>query len=67
VGLRRDDDQIILTVADDGIGLPAGLDYRQTESLGLQLVTILAQQLDAAVDVDTSSGTRFRIAFHDHA
>ncbi len=67
VTLRRDDDQIVLAVGDDGVGLPEGLDYRQTESLGLQLVTILAQQLGAAIDLDRSSGTRFTIAFHDQA
>lgn len=65
VRLRQQEDRIVLTIADDGVGLPEGLDYRHTESLGLQLVTILAQQLDATVDVDGSVGTRFTIAFRD--
>jgi two-component sensor histidine kinase len=63
----RQDDRIVLTIADDGVGLPEGLDHRHTESLGLQLVTILAQQLGATIDVDRSAGTRFTIAFRDES
>jgi PAS domain S-box-containing protein len=64
---RHDESTIALTVGDDGVGLPEGLDYRQTESLGLQLVTILAEQIDATIDLDTGSGTRFTIVFPDGA
>ncbi len=50
-----------LTVADDGVGLPPGLDYRRTRSLGLQLVCTLARQLSASVVVEQAGGTAFRI------
>jgi two-component sensor histidine kinase len=53
-----------LNVKDNGIGLPAGFKWQSTESLGLQLVTMLAQrQLDGSVEVETSQGTNFRIQF----
>ncbi|MBI5688074.1 MAG: PAS domain S-box protein [Verrucomicrobia bacterium] len=55
--------EIVLTVADDGVGLPAGLDVHQTETLGHQLVFMLAEKLHGTVDVAQNHGTVFRIAF----
>jgi two-component sensor histidine kinase/ABC-type nitrate/sulfonate/bicarbonate transport system substrate-binding protein len=54
----------ILTVADNGIGLPAGLDWRQVPSLGLVLVRMLGQhQLRGRIDVDCAAGTVFTLRF----
>jgi PAS domain S-box-containing protein len=57
------DDQIKLNVADDGIGLPQGLDIGQTETLGLKLVTILTDKLKGSVEVIRDPGTTFYIMF----
>ena len=54
-----------LTVADDGVGLPAGFDFAQTNSLGLQIVGLLVQQLDGTIEVDGRQGSRFAIAFRE--
>ena len=56
-------EQIVLRVADDGVGLPARLDIRQTETLGHQLVFMLAEKLRGAVEVTRDQGTAFRITF----
>ena len=56
-------DQIVLRVADDGVGLPAQLDIRQTETLGHQLVFMLAEKLRGSVDVKRNGGTEFCIVF----
>lgn len=65
VGLRqKPDGEIELTVGDNGIGLPKDMDVRKTESLGLQLVTSLAEnQLKGKVEVVRGEGTFFRIGF----
>ena len=52
-----------LTVSDNGVGIPDGLDLRNAESLGMQLVSSLADQLGATVEIDGSRGTRFTITF----
>jgi two-component sensor histidine kinase len=56
-------EQFALSVADDGVGLPKGLDYRQTTTLGLQLVTALANQLNGTVELEQEGGTLFRVTF----
>lgn len=57
VSLRSDaEGRVCLRVRDNGAGLPAGLDWRQADSLGLRLVQMLAGQLHATVEVVTSEG-----------
>jgi two-component sensor histidine kinase len=52
-----------LTIEDDGIGIPADIDPRNTVSLGLDLVTTFADQLNAEVDIARVAGTSFRFRF----
>lgn len=66
IGVKRGPDEtIILRVADDGIGLPKDLDFRQSESLGLQIVNLLVGQLEAAIDLDRTNGTAFTLTFRE--
>jgi PAS domain S-box-containing protein len=53
----------ILTVGDDGIGLPENFDYRNTKSLGLRLVCNLTEQLDGELELKQAKGTLFQITF----
>ncbi len=54
----------ILTVSDNGVGLPPGLDWQTTDSLGLKLVKIWAvHQLKGQLDIDTRDGTTFTVTF----
>jgi two-component sensor histidine kinase len=52
-----------LVVEDDGVGMPAGLDPRNTVSLGLDLVITFAEQLNAAVTIKRENGTHFGFRF----
>ena len=58
-------DEIRLIVKDNGKGLPNNFDFRKTESLGLQLVTTLVEQIDGTVNCETKKGkgTAFIIEF----
>jgi two-component sensor histidine kinase/PAS domain-containing protein len=55
--------QVRLSVRDNGVGLPDGLDWREAKSLGLRLVQMLAKQLGATVEAGSNNGTKFEIAF----
>jgi PAS domain S-box-containing protein len=64
VALKRSaDGSLLFSVADNGIGLPDTLDIRNTESFGLQLVMLLVDQVQGALRIDRTSGTRFELAF----
>jgi PAS domain S-box-containing protein len=63
IGLSLDDGNFSLTVGDNGVGLPQGLELRDTASLGLRLVRTLANQLKGAVELDRDAGTTFIITF----
>jgi PAS domain S-box-containing protein len=66
ISLRSNADGVYnLTVNDNGVGLPSGLDVYQTETLGMQLITILAAQLGGKLDVELNGGTCFHIQFSD--
>jgi two-component system, sensor histidine kinase PdtaS len=64
VSLTEGPEEILeLTVKDDGVGIPPGIDPRNTVSLGLDLVTTFAEQLNAEVDIGREGGTSFRFRF----
>jgi PAS domain S-box-containing protein len=68
VQLRREvPGQLRLMVRDDGVGFPAGVDYRSTMSLGLQLVNSLARQLGATVEMHSGPGTTFELRLSEGA
>lgn len=56
---------VSVSVSDNGIGLPAALEPGGSETLGLQLVYMLADQLHGVVTVLRNKGTEFRISFEN--
>jgi two-component sensor histidine kinase len=58
------DHELELEVSDNGVGIPEGINPKNTSTLGLKLVTSLVQdQLDGKIELDRSQGTRFSITF----
>jgi two-component sensor histidine kinase len=55
--------QVTLVVSDTGIGLPTELDFPNAESLGLQLISTLTEQLDGTLVLDRGNGTVFTLIF----
>jgi len=58
-------EEYTLTVTDDGIGFPEGMDHQSTETFGLQLVEMLAEQLHGTMELDRNKGTSFKIIFKE--
>jgi two-component sensor histidine kinase len=54
---------MVLVIHDTGVGFPAHMDFRHTNSLGLQLVCLLTEQLGGSIDLDRTSGTRWTLRF----
>jgi len=64
MGLSAENDKnIIIEISDDGVGIPQNIDLRATTTLGLQLVTMLADQIDADLTLERDRGTRYTIEF----
>jgi len=58
-----EDGQIQVIVADNGAGFPPHIDFRETSTLGMQLVRALTEQIEAAIELRRDRGTEFRISF----
>ena len=54
---------LILTVSDNGIGFPAHIDFRNTESVGLSLLVKLVEQINGSMELIRENGTIFSITF----
>jgi len=54
---------IYLTVRDNEMGLPKNIDFRNTESLGLQLVMTLTEQIGGEITLDNSRDAKYDITF----
>jgi PAS domain S-box-containing protein len=58
-------DGYVLRVKDDGMGFPETLDFRKTETLGMQIVSTLVSQIDGSIDLAREMGTEFIIHFEE--
>jgi len=64
VNMIVDGDYLTLLIGDNGIGLPKGIDFKNTDSLGLQIVTTLVEQLYGTIELDkTKKGTNYIVRF----
>ncbi|MEX1212343.1 MAG: PAS domain S-box protein [Balneolaceae bacterium] len=62
--MTQNEDQVHLQIEDDGVGLPEDFETARKKSLGLQLVDLLASQLEAKHTFDsTGQGSRFELHF----
>ncbi|WP_424358374.1 histidine kinase N-terminal 7TM domain-containing protein [Methanocella sp. MCL-LM] len=67
VRLTKEEDTYNLSVADDGVGMPPHINFREATSLGFQLVNLLVDQLDGKIELEQSPGTKFNITFRERA
>ena len=69
LALRREaDGACVLEVSDFGVGLPAGLDFDSTSSLGLRLIRSLTRQIDGNFVLRPNNpGTQALLTLHPEA
>jgi PAS domain S-box-containing protein len=66
VDISRDDFRIKLKIGDDGVGFPKDFDRETSDSLGLELIELLGQQLEGRVQKEEDGkkeGTWWKIEF----
>jgi two-component sensor histidine kinase len=54
---------ISITIADSGVGLPAGLDWLHADSVGSKIIRVLTKQLGGTLELDSQSGVSFTLRF----
>ena len=61
--VKENEATYILTIKDDGVGLPEGFDIKQLKSIGFDLIHGLARQLKGKLVVNSVTGTEIKITF----
>jgi PAS domain S-box-containing protein len=65
VVLAREEDKILLSVADDGPGVPPGFDWQASDSLGMMLIQTLSKQIKAELVMSGPPGTCYTLHFKE--
>jgi two-component sensor histidine kinase len=63
LSIKKDNDLISLTVADNGKGIQSTTLPERSNSLGLQLIKSFSEKLNAKIDISNTEGTTFKISF----
>jgi PAS domain S-box-containing protein len=63
ISIIKDGEKYELVVQDDGVGFPPEIDFKKTESLGLQLIITLVEQMGGDIFLIRDHGTKFVINF----
>lgn len=63
IKLISESEKISLSLADDGIGIPENIKIDKTDTLGLQLVSTLVEQIEGKLHLEQKNGTKFIISF----
>ncbi len=60
---QNEEKRIYLKIKDNGIGFPQNRDFRNTNSMGFQVVCTLIRQLKGSIQIDRTEGTTFDLNF----
>ena len=64
--LNNGDNRITIIVADNGLGFPSEIDFKNTQTFGLLLVNTYVEQLGGTIELNTENGSEFKIVFNEH-
>jgi len=57
------DSQIMLSIADNGKGLPSDFDQKMGTSMGMEMLQGLTDDLGGSLSIETNSGTHIKVIF----
>ena len=63
ISLQKQATEICLSVSDNGIGLPADLDVKKSNSFGLKLINLLTEELNGHLEMTNENGSHWKIVF----
>ena len=63
---KHEENEFVLIVSDNGIGLPENFNPQDTDSLGLKLVSSIVSQINGSIEIVGTNGTQVKIVFKDN-
>jgi len=63
ISVKNSDNKVLLTVQDNGNGIPASVNFEISSSFGLQLVYALSQQLAGTIHIERGHGSKVVLEF----
>ena len=66
VRLSAENGQVLLSIADNGAGIPAEITEANTDTLGIKLIYLLASQVGGTLELDRTAGTCFTLRFRSN-
>jgi two-component sensor histidine kinase len=61
VCMKKNNNELLLQVKDNGVGLPPGFKPERTLSFGYEMINAFAQKLKARMNIDGKNGTDVQI------
>ncbi len=66
IKLKEENNQIYITISDNGMGINDKINFKNPDSLGLQLVQTLVDQLEGTLEIKRRNGLEIGIQFNYH-
>jgi len=63
IELKKTDNKCIFIISDNGVGMPKHFDANNSNTLGLELIHSLVEQLDGTIKISSKNGTKFHLEF----
>jgi len=64
ITVKKSDKKVIMSVQDNGNGIPVSVNFEQSTGFGLQLVYALSQQLDGTIRIERGNGSKVILDFN---
>jgi len=63
ISLQQTDTKYMLSIEDNGKGLPTGFEHERDGHLGMQLIYMLTQQFNGTITMESKKGVTYRMTF----
>ena len=63
IDIKMDGENYVMKISDNGIGIPGNINFDEEKSMGVQLIKMLTEQLDAKVEINRDYGTEYIMTF----
>lgn len=63
--LHLNENKFLLEIGDNGVGMPEDFNFHESQSLGIQLIHVFAEQLNGEIEQTNNNGTKYKITFEN--